>query len=200
MEQWLSGFITNLPDGTTYYLAILLIAFLESLPAIGLLVPGSTIIVLSGFMASHQHGILINLVIYSIAGAYLGDLVSFELGHRYGSKILKSRIFRRKRHWVKQSEVFFIDHGGKSLFFARFLGPIRGITPCIAGLSDMPRKKFQTYAPISSILWGISYPGLGFIGGNSWQEVESLTLKLSTAITMALIVAVLQYIIKKKLP
>lgn len=199
MEQWLTQLINHLPDGGPYLIAIFLIAFSESLPAAGLIVPGSTLIVGSGFLASHQHGTLVTIVIFSILGAYLGDLLSFELGKKHGPTILRIRWFQRKRHWVKLSEIFFIHHGGKSLFFARFLGPIRGIIPFIAGLSEMPRRTFNTYTPISAVLWGICYPGIGYLGGSSWQKAQSLSARFGLVLVLLLAIIIVHYIVKHKL-
>ncbi len=199
MDQWLTDLIAHLPSGNIYLCFIFIIALLESLPAIGLLIPGSTLIVAAGFLVSHQHGSLINIMISSLVGAYIGDLLSFELGRKYGSTLLKIQLLQRNRPMIRQAEIFFMNHGGKSLFFARFLGPIRGITPFIAGLSEMPRKNFNVYAPISAILWGISYPGIGFIGGASWQKAEGLAYKFGLSILVALIVTIAHYAIKNKL-
>ena len=199
MEHLLAQLITHLPSGGLYLVTIFLIAFSESLPAIGLIVPGSTLIVAAGFLASHNHSSLFSLFIFSLVGAYLGDLLSYELGRKYGSTFLKMRLFQRHYRWVKQSEIFFTNHGGKSLFFARFLGPIRGITPFIAGLSEMRRKDFNIYTPISAILWGISYPGIGFIGGSSWQKAQNFSARFGLVIVLALIVTIVHYLVKHKI-
>ena len=53
MEEWLHQLFNWLPGGAIYYMAIAVIAFLESLVAIGVIVPGSTIIVFTGFLALH---------------------------------------------------------------------------------------------------------------------------------------------------
>ncbi len=191
--------MTFLPEGQLYLAAVFLVAFLESLPVVGLLVPGSTLIVFAGFLVVHGQGNLLSLALWSMAGAFLGDLLSYELGRRYGSTILRLRIFQRYRRWVVESELFFVNHGGKSIFFARFLGPIRGITPFIAGLSGMPQRAFIGYTAVSAILWGISYPGIGYLGGSSWQKAQSLSARFGLVILLALLATIIHYLVKKKL-
>ena len=193
MDDWLQHIIQLLPDGYLYYLLLLLIAFTESLPVIGLLMPGSTLVVLAGFLSFQGKGLYFPILIFTMVGALAGDLLSFWLGTRFGGHILKSRSFRRHHKWVKRTEVFFCTHGGKSVFFARFLGPIRGITPFIAGLSNMPAKPFSLYAVISAALWGITYPGLGYLGGASWEQAESLTMRFSFLILLALAITIIHY-------
>ena len=199
MENWLQQFIGFLPDGGSYLLLLFLIALAESLPMIGLLVPGSTLIVLAGFLALHGKGSLLLLGVVTMGGAFLGDLFSFWLGCHYGAKFLKLRIFQNHHQLVKQSERFFVDHGGKSIFFARFLGPIRGITPFIAGISGMLTRPFSLYALISAILWGICYPGLGYLGGSSWQHAQSLSARFGLVILVLLLVIILHHLIRRNL-
>ena len=197
MEHWLQQFMEFLPDGWNYLLVMFLIAFAESTPMIGLIVPGSTLIVFAGFLVLKGKSSLMLLIIVTTGGAFLGDLFSFWLGVHYGTKLLKLSSFQKHHKLIKQSEQFFVEHGGKSIFFARFLGPIRGITPFIAGLSGMPKRPFYGYALISAILWGICYPGMGYLGGRSWQEAQSLSVKFGLLIGLLLFATIFQHWIKR---
>jgi len=199
METWLQQIILALPDGTGYYLLLFFIAFSESLPMIGLLMPGSTLIVLAGFLAFSGKGLFVPIMLTTACGALLGDLLSYWLGDHFGSRMLAMRSFRKHHHLVKRSEQFFCAHGGKSLFFARFLGPIRGITPFIAGLSKMPGRALCFYTFVSAILWGLCYPGLGYLGGVSWQKAQSYSTRFGLLIALALAVTILQYWLRRSL-
>lgn len=199
MENFLQQLIQLLPDGPSYYLILFLIAFSESLPIVGLIVPGSTLIVFAGFIAVYGKGVMLPLMLITMTGAFLGDLLSFWLGSHFGSKMLALKSFQKHHRLVKQSEKFFCEHGGKSLFFARFLGPIRGITPFIAGLSNMSARSMFFYTLISAILWGIAYPGIGYIGGASWDHAQSLSAKFGFLILLALAVTILHYWLRRSL-
>lgn len=199
MDTWLQQLVQLLPDGISYYLILFLVAFGESLPMIGLLIPGSTVIVLSGFLAFHGKGFYLPILFSTAAGALLGDLLSFWLGNRFGSRMLTLKSFRKHHQLVKRSEQFFCLNGGKSIFFARFLGPIRGITPFIAGLSKMPGRQLCGYALISAILWGISYPALGYLGGASWQRAQSLSTRFGLLVLFALFVTIIHYWLRRSL-
>ena len=199
METWLQQFIQMLPEGAVYYLLLFLIAFGESLPMIGLLLPGSTLIVLAGFLCVHGKGQLLPILSLTAIGALLGDLISYWLGSHFGSKMLTLKSFRKHHRLIKQSEQFFCAHGGKSIFFARFLGPIRGITPFIAGLSKMPGRSLAFHAIVSAIFWGLSYPGLGYVGGASWQQAQSLSTRFGLLILLALAVTILHYWLRRSL-
>lgn len=52
------------------------------------------------------------------------------------------------------SEAFFLRHGSKSVFLARFIGPLRaGGGPTTAGMMAMLHRKFQTFNVLSAVIW-----------------------------------------------
>lgn len=199
MDVWLSQLISMLPNGGSYLAALFIVSLFESLPMIGLLMPGSTLVVLAGFLVFHGKSSLLLLFAISASGAFVGDLVSYWLGLKFGSKLLKIKSFQKHHRLITRSEQFFVNHGGKSIFFARFLGPIRGITPFIAGLSGMTKNTFCYYAFISAILWGISYPGLGYMGGQSWQYAQSLTARFGLGILILLAAVFIHQWVRKNI-
>ncbi len=99
---------------------------------------------------------------------------------------------------VRKAELFFAQHGGKSVFFGRFVGPIRGFVPFVAGCAGMPPRAFVGYGIISAILWGLAYPGLGYLAGVSWQNVQRWSGRLAIAIFAALILTVLVHYLRKR--
>ena len=197
MDSWLQELIRLLPEGASYLGALFLVSFFESLPLIGLLMPGSSLIVFAGFLAFHDKGTFTQLFLIASVGALTGDLISFWLGSRYGSTLLKMRWFQRKHQMVKRAEQYFVDHGGKSIFFARFIGPIRGITPFIAGISGMSGRSFCYYTVISSLLWGLSYPGTGYLGGHSWEKAQGLSLRFGLLLGAARIATIIHTWVKR---
>jgi len=197
MEAWTQQILMYLPEGSKYYALIFFVALAESLPVAGLIVPGSTIIVLAGFLIVAGKGNLASLILVAGIGALFGDLLSLWLGKRYGGVFLRMRFFRRRRKMIRYAQKFFVRHGGKSLFFARFLGPIRGIVPFVAGMSQMPQRAASIYILISSVLWGISYPGLGYLGGSSLQQAQTLGARFGLAIFVLLLVFIVHYQVKK---
>jgi len=197
MDTWIQQILIFLPAGNKYNILIFFVAFAESLPVAGLLVPGSTIIVLAGFLIVAGKGNLATLILVAVLGALFGDLLSLWLGKRYGGIFLRMRFFRRRRKMIRYAQNFFLTHGGKSLFFARFLGPIRGIVPFIAGLSKMPNRTATGYILFSSILWGICYPSLGYLGGSSLQQAQTMGARFGFAVFVLLLIVLVHYQVKK---
>lgn len=186
MADWMQQLTSLLPEGAVYLALVALIAFLEAVPLIGLALPGSTLIVLSGFLAAHGKSDLPSLVVASAIGAFWGDFFSFWLGGRLGQPLLTSDWLKRHRQKIREAELFFSKHGGKSLFYARFLGPIRGTIPFLAGMAQMSPRFFLKATAINATLWGLAYPGLGYLGGESWQLASTLSSRLGLLILLAL--------------
>ena len=188
MELWLQDLFAWLPAGLWFAGAIVLIAFFEALVGVGLIMPGSVLTVFSGWLAFQGKGEITVIMAAAGVGALLGDLTSYGFGARFGPQLWHRGLLKKRRDLLRQAEIFFIQHGGKSIFFGRFLGPIRGLVPFVAGTAKMPTKPFFLYSLISAILWGISYPGLGYLGGTSWQRAETLAGRLGLLVTLALAV------------
>jgi len=191
MEDWLKQLFELIPGGGLYLFLVGLIAFLESLPIVGLLVPGSTLILFSGFLALHGKGDILSIIAVATLGAILGDLTSYLLGARNGPMLLQSRPMQKRRKLVHKAELFFSEHGGKSILFARFTGPIRGLVPFIAGCAHMRPGPLSVFVLVSGPLWGLSYPGIGYLAGASWQNVELWSGRLALLILLLLIITII---------
>ena len=138
------------------------LTFFESLAILGLLIPGSvTLAAIGGLIGS---GILpiFSIFAWAIAGAIIGDGLSYWLGYRYYKSIRKIWPISRFSKLIAKGEAFFHRHGGKSIFIGRFIGAIRPIMPLIGGMLKMRPVKFFTADIISGILWAPAYmlPGI----------------------------------------
>jgi undecaprenyl-diphosphatase len=191
MELWLQDIFNLLPGGMLFVTAVFMIAFIEALVGIGLIMPGSVLTVFSGWLAFQGKAPITAVMAAAGFGAVLGDLLSYWLGARFGARLWRWSFLKKRRNLLRLTELFFFEHGGKSVFFGRFLGPIRGLVPFVAGASKMRPVAFSCYAIVSGILWGISYPGLGYLGGTSWQKAETLTGRLGLLVALGLIAILL---------
>ena len=191
MELWLQDMFNLLPGGMVFVAAVFVIAFLEALVGVGLIMPGSVLTVFSGWLAFQGKAPITAIMVAAGLGALFGDLLSYWLGARFGGHLWRWSLLKKRQDLIRLTELFFLEHGGKSIFFGRFLGPIRGLVPFVAGASHMRPALFSGYAIVSAALWGISYPGLGYLGGTSWQQAETLAGRLGLLIVLALIVTLL---------
>ena len=138
--------ITAHPHHT--YVAVFAVAFLESLPIVGGLVPGSSAIIGMGALVASGAADIWIVVLTAAAGATVGDGSSYWFGRHYGKTIKTMWPFRRYPEVFKRSEDFFDAYGGKSIFIARFIPPVRAVVPLVAGILRVePRKFFLANIP-----------------------------------------------------
>lgn len=119
-----------------------LISLSESLAFIGLLVPGTVIMAAIGTLIGADIIPAGQTIAWAIAGAVAGDSLSYRLGYHFTDHLRDMWPFRRYPQLLAKGEKFFIDHGGKSVFLGRFVGPIRPIIPVIAGMLRMEPRRF----------------------------------------------------------
>ena len=175
MEGWFQELLLLIPGGLQFATALGLLAMLEGIVGLGLIVPGAILTVFGGFLAYHGKGDLPTVLACVSLGAIAGDVISYLLGARFGSRLWGRGLLRRHVGLLLKAQAFFYDHGGKSIFFGRFIGPLRGLVPFIAGAAHMRPWPFLGWAAISGLLWGIGYPGLGYLGGTSWALARNLS-------------------------
>jgi membrane protein DedA with SNARE-associated domain len=170
--QYLLDLVVRLGDWS--YLIIFAAALLECAAFAGLIVPGESLVLASGFFA-HQ-GILERGVVMVAAGlgAVAGDNIGFLLGARLGREWLlrKGSRFGLRRRRLGQVESFFQRQGAKAVFVGRFIGFARALVPFVAGASRMPYGKFFLYDFLGAGLWTIGFVTLGYVLGASWGLAE----------------------------
>jgi len=162
---------------------VFLVALGESLAMVGLLVPGA--VLMFGFGALIALGYLDFWAAcgWAIAGAVVGDGVSFWLGRTFHHRLRDLWPFTRHPEIFDQGIDFFQRHGGKSVLLGRFFGPVRPVIPMVAGMLDMPGGRFLLVNVSSALLWAPAYllPGM----------VVAFSLELAAQVAWRLVVLIL---------
>ena len=181
------------------------LSFSESLPVIGSLVPGTTIIIgIAALVASGAVDIWW-LLGAAIVGAILGDGFSYWIGHRYRATILGLWPLNRYPQLVDSARAAIEKHGGKSIFIARFTPAIRAILPMVAGILRMPPGKFYFVNVVSAFAWAIAHIVPAVIAGASLALAGAvggrlLALIVAVAIVLWLILASIRYLLRRGVP
>jgi membrane protein DedA with SNARE-associated domain len=132
-------------------LVLLLVAFLESLPVIGLFVPGSLVLVGTGLLVAA--GVLSPLPV--LAATVLG------------AAAVRRHLPRRYRRTYARSLLGFRRFGWWAVFVGRFLAPLRAFVPIAAGVSRMPERSFQTANVASALVWAPLLLLPGWLAGSA---------------------------------
>ncbi len=172
MLDWLIDFVWSL--GPWGYVVVFLAAALESSAFLGLLVPGESLVIVSGALASAGLFTLPTLIVVVSAGAVVGDSIGYELGRRLGRPWLLRRGARLgfRRDHIEAVDAFFQRHGGKAVLIGRFIGFLRALAPFVAGSSKMPYGRFLAYNVAGAILWTVACVFLGYFLGAAWPIAE----------------------------
>ena len=93
MSQVLDGLLTVPP--VVAYVLIGLLVFGEAAIFVGFVLPGETAVVLGGVLASRQQLDLLSLALLVVVAAIVGDSVGYEVGRRYGPRVLRWPLLRR---------------------------------------------------------------------------------------------------------
>ena len=164
-------------------LLVFAVAAAESLAVIGILVPGIVFMVGVGALIGLGVLELWSTVVWAAAGAIVGDGVSYWLGRHFDKQLRSIWPFTRHPELIPRGERFFHKHGGKSVLFGRFIGPMRPVIPAIAGIMHMNPYHFYFVNILSAITWApvVLLPGVVF--GSSFH--------LATAVSVRLVVVIL---------
>lgn len=149
------------------------ISFGESLAIVGTIVPGTVTMTAIGVLIGSGVIPLYSTFLFAVLGAIAGDSGSYFLGYYYHMKIIEYWPFNKYPNIITKGKSFFILHGGKSVFFGRFIGPIRAIIPLIAGIMHMPNGRFLVANVASAILWSLLYIVPGIVIGAATTELSA---------------------------
>lgn len=173
------------------YGAVFLTAAIESLAVVGLFLPGTVLMFGIGALIATGALEFWPTFILSVLGAVAGDGVSFWLGRHFHQRLRVVWPFRRYPRMVNRGVDFFHKHGGKSVLFARFVGPVRPILPAIAGMLKMSPSRFLAVNFFSALLWAPAYLLPGIVFGASLGLAAEVAGRL--AVLMMILLALLWF-------
>ena len=158
------------------------VVFLESagLPFI----PGETALIAAGALASQGHGNIVAIISVAVAAAFLGALVGYVLGSRWGHDLLGrwSWFERATSKGVERSEEFFHRHGSKAVFLGRFVPVVRATIGWIAGIGRMQLGRFMVWNVAGAAAWACLIGLLSYYLGAAVVEAVQRDLGIGLAV------------------
>lgn len=173
------------------YLAVLVFVAIEST---GIPFPGETMLLVAAIYAGTTHRLTIYWVIAAAAiGAIVGDNLGFWIGREGGYRLLRRygpyiRLDERK---LKLGLYLFRRHGGKVVFFGRFVAVLRAWAAFLAGTNRMPWKPFLLFNALGGILWATFYGLAGYFLGDA---VHKLTRPIGTITIILAILIIIAFV------
>jgi membrane-associated protein len=166
------------------------IIFVETGLFFGFFLPGDSLLITAGILASTGFLDLRWLIILSIGGAVLGDQVNYTIGLRLGASL--ERRNERFRSYLETAEKFYEDHGSKTVTLARFVPVIRTFAPAVAGAARMKYLRFVAYNIVGGVMWILTTTLLGYVLGRTIPQIGNYLLYvIAVVVVVSLIPAVL---------
>lgn len=161
---WLDPEVLINGFGPWALLGVCAIVFAETGLLIGFLLPGDTLLVITGLFVFFD---IIQIDIWWVAlaigaAAFVGGEVGYLIGHKLGPRVFErkeSGLFSVKN--VQRTNAFFVRFGGFAVIAARFVPIVRTFAPVAAGVGHMDYRKYTLYNLIGAMIWGA---GLTFFG------------------------------------
>lgn len=174
------------------YTAAFVVGLAESLPVIGVFSPATPLLVAFGIVAGLDNGNIYLIAFLVTIGCILSDWIAFWLGQKSKVFFKPDGRFLRSAH-IEKGEAFFERFGSWSIFFGRFVGPLRPIMPFVAGICHMNKKKFWLFNVASAVVWSVAYTVPGYVAGSALSDVGSLerVILYSTLVLIVFYVAML---------
>ncbi len=169
------------------YTGMAAIVFCETGLLVGFFLPGDSLLVTAGFIASQGKFDFLQLNLLLIAAAILGDSLGYWIGSCAGPKIFKKEeSFFFKKKYLERTHEFFERHGAKTIVLARFVPIVRTFAPTVAGVGRMSYKKFLLFNVIGGTLWVLSMTSVGYYLG---RLVPGIDKKLHWVILVVILLS-----------
>lgn len=193
----------NLEDLITWggYTVLAIIVFAESGLLFGFFLPGDSLLVTAGLLATQGYLNIWELFFLLAVMAISGDAVGYHFGKYMGPKIFKKEksIFFAKDHLLK-AKAFYDKHGGKTIIIARFMPIVRTFAPIVAGAGSMTYKRFFAYNVFGGIFWVGSMLGLGYFLGKVIPNVSDyLHIVIAVVVLLSISPGIYAWIKEKRL-
>lgn len=167
------------------YVGLTLIIFAETGLLIGFFLPGDSLLVTAGLLATQPRfglNVLLLGLILTVA-AILGNTVGYLIGKFSGPRLFTrddSLLFKKKH--LFRAQAFYEHYGGQTLVLARFMPIVRTFVPVVAGLARMPFRQYTAYNVLGAVLWIWSMLFIGYFLGRYIPGIEHHIEKVILAV------------------
>ena len=138
------------------WLAVFIIAFLESMVITGSIVPSIVLFSVCVYLFDQQILALYLIAPIAMSGAHLGDLGGFLVGKYSGEKVLSLSFFQKRATLIDKATSAADRFGPLAVVIGRFTPAIRPIMPFFLGLTRLELKRFYFADILSCFAWGIA--------------------------------------------
>jgi len=175
---------------TSHGLPLLFVVIM--LESFGIPLPGETALIAFGVLASQGHYPIEEVIAVAAVAAIVGDNLGYALIGRLGGRRLfeRTRVGRRyAERFLPQAERLMAKHGGKVVFFGRFISVLRFTAAWAAGIARMPWWRFLFWNAAGGICWATAVGLVAYYGGAAAADaIERYGIYAAVGIAVALLI------------
>nr|WP_232475512.1 VTT domain-containing protein [Permianibacter aggregans] len=123
--------------------------------------------------------------------AFLGDNTNYFFGRWMGPRVFREDSRWLNRAYLVKTQAYYDRWGPQTVIIARFLPIIRTFAPFVAGVGNMPYRRFIGFSSLGSLLWVPSFIGLGYLFGNMPAVKKHFSLVVLAIIVISVMPAVI---------
>jgi membrane protein DedA with SNARE-associated domain len=176
---------------TTHGLPLLFVVVM--LESFGLPLPGETALIAFGVLASQGHYSIVTVIAVAAVAAIIGDNLGYWLIGRWGGRRLFERwgpLRRYSERFLPRAERLMAKHGGKIVFFGRFISVLRFTAAWAAGIAEMPWWRFFFWNAAGGICWATAIGLVAYYGGAAAADaIQRYGIYAAVGIVAALLIA-----------
>lgn len=163
---------------------------LVMLECMGIPVPAETALIATSLYAGSTHQFSeTSVVAVAATAAVLGDNIGYLIGRTAGVHLIVryGRYLRLNHARLKVGQYLFLRHGGKIVFFGRFVAILRTYSAILAGLNMMRWPRFLLMNAAGGICWAIVFGMGAFRLGENFTRIAA---SVGSALLIAAIILV----------
>ena len=145
-----------------------------TLESLGIPVPGETALVSAALFAGSTHRLTIGSVLLVAAtAATSGGMIDYIIGRWIGLRLLVryGKYVGLDERRLKVGQYLFLQHGGKIVFFGRFVDLLRILAAPLAGANRMSWRYFLFMNALGGICWVVLLGGGAYLFGEEMKRV-----------------------------
>lgn len=183
-----SGFIAQ--HSAWAGLVLGLLTFGESMLVIGAFLPATVLLFAAGGLIAADVLDPLPVVVFAIAGAIIGDAVSYGLGRKMGERALAHPWLAAHASIVDQARRATVRHGVVAIFAGRFAGPLRAFVPVLTGVAGMSPVRFHLANAASGVVWVAAFLAPGYLAGRGVAMAGPIGLRSLVVLAVAFAAAI----------
>ncbi|HUC04442.1 MAG TPA: DedA family protein [Acidimicrobiales bacterium] len=124
--------------------------------------------------AQHKYGFsVVAVVVLAVVGEVVGCVIAYVIGKSGGRTVIdrwgKYVLLTHKD--LDRADRFMARRGTLAVFFGRFIPLVRAVISLVAGIGEMPFRRFLASTAAATAIYGVVLGIVGYQLGASWHKI-----------------------------